>query len=89
MDRKEFLKKCQEVCVAGGKDLPNVVMDKALAFAWEVMAYGHNEDSTKESLTQSCAEMYIALMAISYLFDLEPETMEKYVKKSLGIKQDD
>ena len=84
MERQEFLKKCQQVCLAAGKALPEVAFEKAQSFAWEVMSYGSNEESTKETLAQSCAEMYVALMSITYLYQIDGEMIDKYVDEALS-----
>ncbi len=84
MERPDFLKKCKEVCLAAGKDLPEIAFEKAMSFAWEIMAFGGNDESTKETLAQSCAEMYIALMAVSYLYQIDGSMIDKYVEMALG-----
>ena len=84
MERPVFLARCYEVCNQAGKKLPELVMEKAFAFAWEVMNYGHNPKATEETVSEAVADMYISLMAIAYAFDLKSETVGKIIERQLG-----
>ena len=83
-DRQLFMDKCVEITKTTERDtLVKSAAKHASGFGWETMCYGHNPESTMETLTRSIAEMYISLMCVNMLFHVNPHEVGRQVSGQL------
>ena len=66
-----MLKKCRELCNVVGKKLPEIVMDRVFSYGRARMDYGHDPETTKETVAKEVADMYICLLSVALALNLD------------------